>query len=211
MWLLLVAAGSGYLARCYQHVLRDESFRLAEIGKNRLLKTRDGFEFQSLEAAAAETQLAVVEPSSESSAHIPPAQFDPISKPSVSSQEEPQILGRHPNLDVYPPRDHQSWDAISSAAQSAGEQQDSQYAEGMSEAEATSVAGACSYPDEILLLHTIRPKRRKLSHRMQDSKAPCMENSDTVHVAGSAEGKYFNSTTRPNNLKLFLSCFFPAN
>jgi hypothetical protein len=29
-------------------------------------------------------------------------------------------------------------------------------------------------------------------------------------VAEFAEGKYFNST-RPNNLKLFLSCFFPAN
>ncbi len=184
MWLLLVAAGSGYIARCCQNVLRAGQFALAEIEEQkRLLKTSDGLQLKSLEGAAtagtAETQLAVVDDPSNSPELPALAQLDPVSKPSGSPQEEPDTLEGLPKLVAYLTTD-QSLDIGSGAAQVPREQ-DSRDVGVMDDGELPR-AGPCSYTDENLL-HRIRLKRRKLFHRTLDLS---LSMDSVVHVESDA-------------------------
>jgi hypothetical protein len=181
MWLLLVAAGSGYIVRCCQNVLRAGQFSLAEIDEQkRLLKTSDGLQLKSLEGAGtAETQLAVVDDPADSPELPALAQLDPVSKPSGSPQEEPDILEGLPKLVAYLTTD-QSLDIGSGAAQVPGEQAGRDV--GVMDDGGLPRAGACSYTDENLL-HRIRLKRRKLFHRTLDLS---LSMDSVVHVGSDA-------------------------
>jgi len=181
MWLLLVAAGSGYIVRCCQNVLRAGQFSLAEIDEQkRLLKTSDGLQLKSLEGAGtAETQLAVVDDPADSPELPALAQLDQVSKPSGSPQEEPDILEGLPKLVAYLTTD-QSLDIGSGAAQVPGEQAGRDV--GVMDDGGLPRAGACSYTDENLL-HRIRLKRRKLFHRTLDLS---LSMDSVVHVGSDA-------------------------
>ncbi len=151
--------------------------------EKRLLKTSDGLQLKSLEGAAtagtADTQLAVVDDPSDSPELPALAQLDPVSEPSGSPQEEPDILEGLPKLVAYLKTD-QRLDIGSGAAQVPREQNSRDV--GVMDDGELPRAGASSYTDENLL-HRIRLKRRKLFHRALDLS---LSMDSVVHVGSDA-------------------------